>query len=221
MVQPWAEAGFTCYCVDLKHPEGETVEVFGKGHIVKVGANVSDYIPPLKQYAFASFFPPCTDVAVSGARWFKDKGLGRLIEALKLFKISVEIGEWCGCPYFIENPVSTVSTYWREPDYYFQPYEYGDTYSKKTCLWVGGGFKMPEKSEVEPIEGSRMHLLPPSEDRSEKRSVTPKGFANAVFNANKPFNKEIQPTCSTCSLMRVSCGGNPVKRICPEYVECG
>jgi hypothetical protein len=137
MARPWADAGYTCYCVDVQHPPGESRE----GHIIKVGVDVRDWLPPREPLAFAAFFPPCTDVAVSGARWFKDKGLGALVNALQLFDWSVKMAEWSGCPYMIENPVSTVSTYWRKPDYTFHPYEYGDPWAKKTCLWTGGGIR--------------------------------------------------------------------------------
>jgi hypothetical protein len=136
-------------------------------------------------------FPPCTDVAVSGARWFQDKGLGSLIQALCLFEATVRLAEWTQAPYMIENPVSTVSTYWRKPDYTFDPFEFGgylnppsDIYTKKTCLWTGNGFVMPKVRRVIPVEGSKMHRVPPSKDRSTLRSATPTGFAKAVFEAN-------------------------------------
>lgn len=180
MVKPWAEAGYLCYCVDIQHPPGETVD----GNIVRVGADMIDWMPPRDKIAFAAFFPPCTDVAVSGARWFKDKGIGALWRSLRLFDVSVKLAEWCDAPYIIENPVSTVSSYWRKPDHTFNPNDYGDPYTKKTCLWVGGGFVMPDKNPVEPVLGSKMHLMPPSEDRANKRSETPMGFSNAVFMAN-------------------------------------
>jgi hypothetical protein len=182
MVKPWAEAGYLCYCVDLQHPAGETRD----GNIVRVGADMRDWLPPRGEVVFAAFFPPCTDVAVSGARWFKDKGLGGLIQALQLFDVSVKLAEWCGAPYLIENPVSTVSSYWRRPDHSFDPCDYGDPYTKKTCLWTGGGFRMPKKQRVEPTEGSKMHLMAPSPDRADRRSETPMGFARAVFEANRP-----------------------------------
>ncbi len=134
MVKPWAEAGYLCYCVDSQHPDGET----RRGNIILVGADMLDWLPP-KNVAFASFATPCTDVAESGARWMKDKGLGRLIRSLQLFKRSVDIAEMMGCPYIIENPKNTVSTYWREPDYKFNPNDYGDPYTKETWLWTGGG----------------------------------------------------------------------------------
>jgi hypothetical protein len=180
MAKPWAEAGYLCYCVDLQHPPGET----RSGNIILVGADMRDWLPPRGDIAFAAFFTPCTDVAVSGARWFKDKGLGALVNALDLFDRSVKLAEWTEGPYIIENPVSTVSTYWREPDYYFDPCDYGDPYTKKTCLWAGGGFVMPTENRVEPTQGSKMHLMPPGPDRADKRSETPMGFSRAVFAAN-------------------------------------
>lgn len=180
MVKPWAAAGFTCYCVDTQHPTGETRE----GNIIRVGADMREWLPPRGRIAFAAFAPPCTDVAVSGARWFKDKGLGALIGALELFDVSVRLAEWTEAPYVIENPVSTVSTYWRPPDHTFDPADYGDPWTKKTCLWVGGGFVMPPKRRVAATMGSKMHLMPPSPDRANLRSETPMGFVNAVFEAN-------------------------------------
>tara|TARA_R100001443_G_C3320851_1_gene169993 strand:- start:254 stop:937 length:684 start_codon:yes stop_codon:yes gene_type:complete len=211
MVKIWAENGYLCYCVDIQHELGENRE----GNIIKVGADMNSWMPPRGNVVFASFFPPCTDVAVSGARWFKDKGLGAVINALKLFKISIDIAEYLGCPYMIENPVSTVSTYWRKPDYKFDPYEYGgylpeddvhplypniitprDAYSKKTCLWVGNGFQMPKKKEVElkknylpngkyMSEVSQLSFGLKPELRANVRSATPRGFAKAVFEYNE------------------------------------
>jgi hypothetical protein len=187
MVRPWAEAGFLCYCVDLQHPAGERRE----GNIVRVGADIQEWLPPYASVKILFAFPPCTDVAVSGARWFQDKGLGSLTRTLQLFDAAVRLAEWTGAPYMIENPVSTVSTYWRKPDYIFNPCDYGayripagDAYTKRTCLWTGNGFIMPKAKEVTPFEGSRMHRLPPSKDRANLRSTTPIGFAQAVFEAN-------------------------------------
>jgi hypothetical protein len=179
MAKPWAEAGYTCYCVDLQHRKTER-----EGNIIKVKADVLEWTPPECYMAF--FFPPCTNTSVSGARWFKEKGLDGLIEALTLFNRSIKLGEELGAPYMIENPVSTVSTYWRQPDYTFQPWEYGDLYTKKTCLWTGNGFIMPEpvhKTEPPGVD-QRIWKMAPSLDRANKRSATPMGFAKAVFEAN-------------------------------------
>lgn len=60
----------------------------------------------------------------------------------------------------------------------------GDAYTKRTCLWIGNGFVVPVPRPVFPIEGSRMHLMPPSADRGDLRAETPPGFARAVFEAN-------------------------------------
>lgn len=180
MAKPWADAGVTCWCVDLQHPKGEHHE----GNIVRVGADIHRWTPPLRRYVFGFAFPPCTDVAVSGARWFKGKGLYALADSIALFARTAEIMEALDAPYGIENPVSTISSYWRKPDYTFHPNDYGDPYLKKTCLWTGGGFVMPPKNPVAATLGSKMHLLPPSSERANLRSETPPGFALAVKEAN-------------------------------------
>jgi hypothetical protein len=185
MVAPWAEAGYLCYCVDLHHLLGE----HQTGNIIRVGADVREWLPPYAAIQVLFAFPPCTHVAVSGARWFKDKGLGALIDTLQLFESTIRLAEWTKAPYMIENPVSMVSSYWRRPDYTFDPCDYGgyaadEAYTKRTCLWTGNGFAIPKTRRVEPFEGSRMHRLPPSDHRGTLRSVTPKGFAQAVFEAN-------------------------------------
>ena len=186
MAQPWAEAGYLCYCIDMQHPRGETPDE-SNANIIRVGANIHHWLPPRDGiFVFAAFFPPCTDLAVSGARWFRDKGIGKLVDAVALFKRSVDLAELLKCPYFIENPVSTISSYWRPPDHTFDPCDYGDPYKKKTCLWTGGGFVMPMTSPVEPTEGMKLYWLPPSPDRANLRSKTPAGFAKAVFEANNP-----------------------------------
>lgn len=184
--EPWAAAGVLCYCIDVQHPRGETRE----GNIIKVGADALAWLPPHHDWVFAGFFPPCTDVAVSGARWFRDKGLGSLINALQLFKRSVDIAELLRCPYFIENPTSMVSSYWRKPDHSFHPWQFADlepddNYTKLTHLWTGGGFVMPEGLR-EPLSkpDNRIHHARPGPDRANFRSKTPRGFSLANFHAN-------------------------------------
>lgn len=187
--QPWADAGYLCYAVDILHPEGEERE----GNIVRVGADIMTWLPPREDIQFVAAFPPCTNLAVSGARWFKSKGLTSLADGLRLVERCKQIAEWSQAPWFIENPVSTISSYWRKPDYTFQPYEYGqyeggsgDGYTKKTCLWTGGGFVMPERRpiDLDPDTHDRIHMAPPSSERATFRSATPMGFARAVFEAN-------------------------------------
>jgi hypothetical protein len=194
MVRPWAEAGYQCWCLDIQHDGWHHDESFLRtgGRIYKVRMDVTRLqnlnlkTPPAMVFAF----PPCTHLAVSGARWFQAKGMDKLIEALEVVNACRKICESSGAPWMIENPVSTLATYWRKPDHTFDPYEYGgygdadDAYTKKTCLWVGGGFVMPEKRPVEVTDAHRIHYMSPGPDRADKRSETPKGFARAVFEAN-------------------------------------
>jgi hypothetical protein len=187
MVKPWADAGYECLCVDMQHKGVSKV-----GNITFVGADVRDWLPPLSEYRIVFAFPPCTHLATSGARWFKDKGLSKLAEAIDIVDRCRLICEWTGAPYAIENPVSTLSTYWRKPDYTFNPYDFtafelGDNYTKKTCLWTGGGFVMPPVNMAPDLDkpDNRIHLAPPTASRGDIRSMTPKGFAQAVFLSNE------------------------------------
>lgn len=195
MVRPWAEAGYECWIVDIQHPAGEHR---GEDGIVRVGADVTRWLPPRADYRFAFAFPPCTHLAISGARWFRDKGLAALAEGLTTVDACRRILEWSGAPWMLENPVGTLSTYWRHPDYTFNPCDFGgylapagDAYTKRTCLWTGNGFVMPEPRPVEPTEGSKMHLMAPSDRRGDLRAETPEGFARAVFAANEPAPLEL------------------------------
>lgn len=186
MVEPWAEAGFRTLCVDIQHDGRE--DGFATR---KVGADVRTWLPPLDDYAIVFAFPPCTHLAQSGARWFAQKGLGKLIEGVELVEACRRICEWSKAPWMLENPVGQLSTYWRKPDHYFDPYEYAgyalvdEAYTKKTCLWVGEGFVMPTKRPVEVTEEKpRIHWAKNDAGRGDVRSVTPSGFARAVFEAN-------------------------------------
>lgn len=193
MVRPWAEAGYDCIAVDIQHEE-TTVETVGNGTIRYVEADVSEYLPPRAAYEIAFGFPPCWNLAVSGARWFKEKGIDGLSEGLRLVESVKRILQWTGAPWMLENPVSVISSYWREPNYTFHPYEYDgytvedDQYRKKTCLWTSDDFVMPETAPAEQYD-DRIHRMGPGEGRGDKRAVTPLGFARAVFEANAPESR--------------------------------
>lgn len=195
MAKPWIEAGYTAVLVDMQHPPGITQE----GQIIKIGADIRNgWLPPremVDRIAFVAAFPPCDHLAVSGARWFKGKGLRKLALSVDLFATAADLCEWLEAPYFLENPVSTMATYWRKADHTFHPHEFtglepADNYTKTTCLWVGNGFVMPESCQDFTIgpPDDRIHKAPPSEERANFRSATPMGFARAVFAANgKPL----------------------------------
>lgn len=191
MARPWLEAGYECWIVDMQHKLG----VHRDGRLVRVGADIRNgWMPPreiIDRVAFAAAFPPCTHVAVSGARWFKGKGLRKLALSVDLFATASELCEWLGVPYIIENPASTMSTYWRKPDYIFHPHHFtglepDDNYTKTTCLWAGGGFVMPESNQDFTLgkPDNRIHAAPPGDERANFRSATPMGFSRAVFAVN-------------------------------------
>ena len=241
-LKPWAMAGYQCFAYDIQHEVQSTEKFEGGGSINYIHADLHniatlDFIYDSlygKQVTFAMAFPVCTDMAVSGAAHFKRKR-----ERDPLFqRKAANYAIWCAelfqaldCPYFIENPVSVLSTLWRKPDYSFHPYEYGgyidpeqaehpkwpdyiapmDAYPKKTCLWTGGGFVMPDISPVEPETGhSRQHLKLGGKSMKTKniRSATPRGFAQAVFNSNNSTMQSLlgeykqrgdKHVCNTCN----------------------
>lgn len=164
-----------------------------------------------KPVVFGMAFPVCTDMAVSGAAHFKAKAERDPDFQTKAVNYAVDCAmlfEDLGVPYFIENPVSVLATMWRKPDHRFHPYEYGgyipddqlehprwpeyiaprDAYPKKTCLWTGNGFVMPNKVSVTVKKGyAKQHLKLGGKSQRTKdiRSATPRGFAIAIYEANK------------------------------------
>lgn len=192
MVEPWRQAGFECHIVDVQHDGIRRPDEHRPG-LYRWGLTVGTFshYPLDADIVFA--FPPCTNLANSGARWFRDKGLRGLIDGLEVVEQCRAICEASGSPWMIENPVGQLSTYWRKPDLIFDPCEFAgwiddpssEAYTKRTCLWTGGGFIPPLKRAVDPVLGSLFHRTPPGPDRADIRSVTPAGFAKAVFEANR------------------------------------
>ena len=200
MVQPWVEAGYNAFLVDPQHVLTRTETLPNGATITRFAGTIEEAMPAIGELirsgnvAAVFGFPPCTHMAVSGARWFKAK-----YEADKLFQAkAVMIAEQCrtigrlsGAPWFVENPVSVLASAFGKPQHTFHPwqftgYEPADSYTKKTCLWAGGGFVMPQPN-VDPNMGepdNRIHFASPGEDRANFRSATPMGFARAVFEAN-------------------------------------
>jgi phage N-6-adenine-methyltransferase len=188
LVRPWAEAGFECIAVDLQHPPGQT----RRGLVTYIGADLRGWWPPLRRYKIVLAQPPCTNLAVSGAAQFRQKGIDGLTAGLELVQAARRICEWSEVPWLIENPTSILSSHWREPDFVFHPHEFGgylggqnDGYTKRTCLWTGGGFRFPEKRPIPVTRPNFIHHMSPSPDRGDLRSITPPGFSRAVFEANQ------------------------------------
>ena len=123
----------------------------------------------------AIFHPPCTHLAVSGARWFKEKQKEQA-EALEFVKMLME----AGIPKIaIENPISIISSRIRKPDQIIQPWQFGHGETKSTCLWLKGLPKLIPTNIVEGRE-QRIWKLPPSADRWKIRSTTFPGIAEGM-----------------------------------------
>lgn len=120
-------------------------------------------------------FPPCTHLAVSGARWFKDKQIEQA-EALLFVKMLMD------APIkriAIENPISIISSKIRKPDQIIQPWMFGHGETKATCLWLKN---LPKLTPTNVVDGRepRVHRIPPSPDRWKLRSTTYQGIADAM-----------------------------------------
>ena len=220
MVMPWVQAGYHAILVDPQHPQGVSVEhltsggsITRVGHIVDHPTTFRVIRDVLHRVVRVFGFPVCTDLAVSGSKHFETKRLADPSFQAKAMQLVHEcriIGEMTGAPWFFENPISMISSIYRQPDYIFSPHEYGgylpeddvhplypeyfpprDAYGKKTCLWVGNGFEMPRRRPVKILEDQQngkggnsksYSMLGGKSERTKNiRSSTPRGFALAVF----------------------------------------
>jgi site-specific DNA-cytosine methylase len=121
--------------------------------------------------------PPCTDICVSGARWFAEKRAdGRQGRAVDLFMAVVNVPCERLC---IENPVGIMSTLYRKPDCIIQPWMFGHGETKATCLWLKGLPTLRPTKIVSGREG-RVWKMGPSERRAADRSRTYRGVAEAM-----------------------------------------
>lgn len=195
-VRPWVDAGYDAILIDPQHGFQSN-----EPNVEKLAMTVEEALPYLgevlahRRVALIAGWPPCTDMAVSGARWFEAKRQADPMFQAKAVAVAEQcrtIGRLSGAPWLVENPVSVLRRVFGKPDHTFNPgdytaYEAADNYSKRTCLWTGGGFVMPaparDLSLGEPDD--RIHKAPPSAERANFRSATPMGFARAVFEANR------------------------------------
>ena len=131
--------------------------------------------------------PPCTDLAVSGARWFPEKRAdGRQQRALEFVRalLDAPIDRIA-----LENPVSVISSYIRKPDQIVQPWQFGHEATKTTCLWLKG---LPPLMATNIVGRGERHItksgrslpkwynVPPSPDRWKYRSRTYEGIAQSM-----------------------------------------
>lgn len=179
--KPYADAGYDVRLVTLPDQD------------------VRLYKPPDNVYGILAA-PPCTMFAISGARWKRTDQ--QMIEALSVVDACLRIIWKCNPEFWaLENPVGKLINFIGKWRYAFQPYEYGDPWTKRTCVW--GVHYKPVKNPVKPVgqwtgrsdqkgivdhmeylPPDWVHKLPPGPDRVKLRSITPPGFAKAFFEAN-------------------------------------
>ena len=153
------------------------------------------------------FFPPCTHLAGSGARWLTDHWVhrngcpgfdaenlhypvngfncrwhsGAKKRAAQKEAVKFVQALWsCGIPRIaIENPVGMLSSLWCKPDQIIQPWQFGHGEQKGTCLWLSN---LPKLIPTKIVEGreQRIWLMPPGPDRQRERSKTFQGIADAM-----------------------------------------
>lgn len=156
--------------------------------------DVTDYIPPENVYGILAA-PPCTEfsralnyhIAVNGRERDFIKGMNPVNACCRIILFSNPVF-WA-----LENPLGCLSQFLGGPDYIFDPWEFGDPYTKKTCLW--GKFNPPIKKYFD-----RNEVMTPEQiilckenrkpqdcgaDKKIKRAITPAGFAKAFYEANK------------------------------------
>lgn len=211
---PWAERGCDVYCfnadsgnhgeyvVKMKHPKIHYVNTWiDKDFMIKMG------ILGIPKPDIVFGFPDCTLFAQSGAQ--HDRDGDEMAYALECAKVVKQIGESLNIPWMIENPVGKMSNADKlgKPTFYFDPRDFGgyvapheevwhpkmphcDNYTKKTCIWCGNGFQEPERLAVPAgVDGCDFfwgwkYLGGKSARTKQLRSLTPRGFSRAVFQAN-------------------------------------
>lgn len=145
----------------------------------KPGPHYKGDVRELLDYPFDLMIahPPCTDLAVSGARYFETKRInGSQYAAVSFFMMLAN----CNIPRIcIENPIGIMSNIYRKPNQIIQPWQFGHGETKATCLWLKN---LPRLSATEIVEGreQRIWKMPPSPDRWKERSKTFTGIAEAM-----------------------------------------
>lgn len=151
------ELGHEAYSCDIQepsggHPEwhilGDCLPILGGRCVVTTMDGKAHDIPGKWDLLIAH--PPCTDLAVSGARWFAEKQKdGRQQKAIVFF-MQLSLADCDRVA--VENPVCIMSSAWRKPDQIIQPYQFGHHARKTTCLWLKGLPKLNPTDTVDPGE---------------------------------------------------------------------
>ena len=163
--------GHEAYSCDILETSGKHPE----WHIIKTLHDIKFY----KQFDMIIAFPPCTDLASSGARWFKEKQAdGRQQASIDFFlgfiEFTQDVPKVC-----IENPIGIMSSIYQKPSQIIQPWQFGHGETKATCLWLKG---LPLLKPTNVVKGreQRIWKMGPSKDRAKERSKTYSGIAFAM-----------------------------------------
>ena len=171
---PYADAGYSVRLITLPEFDVRTYQPHERIHGVLAA-------------------PPCTDFTAACNRYWADKDFdGRTFESLGIVGACLRIIRQCKPKWWcLENPVGRLRRWIGPPVMYFHPYEYGDPYTKRTCLW--GSFNKPMKNPVALTEEQRwqgkqntrpLPSISKLTRRADLRAITPAGFAQAFFEAN-------------------------------------
>lgn len=192
--------GHEAYSCDIQEPSGghhewhilgDALRAIEGGRITTMDGKTHD----IGRWDLLIAHPPCTYLTLAGNKWFKPEFADRFPDRQKQRKEAVEFFMAfanADCDRIaIENPVGIMSSQWRKPDQYIEPYMYGDPEKKKTGLWLKGLPLLKPTNIVEPViihckSGANeprwhietMHL--PKEERSRVRSQTFPGIAEAM-----------------------------------------
>lgn len=202
---PWAQAGHQVYCFNASSADhGDYSIKMDHDNLIYVDQWIDEsFSPDTPAPGIIFAFPSCTNMAGSGAKHERESV--DVLAATSSARLVETLGNRHSCAWMVENPVGKLSTLWRKPDMYFDPFEFGgfldasegsfhrhmpaqDAYTKRTCLWFGNGFIQPEKNPVPHIGcfWGWKYLGGKSQLTKQLRSLTPRGFARAVFAANQP-----------------------------------
>lgn len=215
MAQPWLDAGYECWCFDGQHKPGIErsgnllkVGMYFEAHGKLVYASrVADLVGEAS-HVFG--FPECTNLTSAGAKHFKSKrNFNPLfqLEAIELCDLVRCVGVMLDSPWAFENPRGVVSTQYFPKSFSFDPCDYGgylaeddkhplypevypprDAYKKDTFVWCGNGYKEPKRNPVDALSKNNpgWEKCGGRSTRTKNiRSATPRGFAQANFEANR------------------------------------
>lgn len=166
------ERGFEAYSCDIQDCSGGHPEWHIKSEV--------SYHLASDKWDMVLAFPPCTDLASSGARWFKEKRAnGRQQKSIYFFMLFVMMQKEYGYKLAIENPIGIMSTEYRKPDQIIQPWQFGHGETKATCLWL---HDLPLLKPTNIVAGREQRIwnMSPGPERSKLRSKTFPGIAEAM-----------------------------------------